>query len=380
MTTGKTTKRWERTNTTNLWKLAATGGYYARVKVNKREKWKSLKTKSSSVAKLRLAEFEKAERKKAHVETIEISGRTGGDFLDHYLADIRLQGNAASTIERMENAALALEKTWPEFRDLNVPSITVLMCRQWAQRAKETGTGFIAPRVRHSPRPMSASAFNKTLSVLRATFDFAIKAGVIYSNPAAEVERMPAKKRELILPTKNQFAEIVRLVRKSPARHAHQSADMISFLAFSGARIGECRAAAWADIDATRNMIRIHGTKTESSDRWIPIFPNLKKLLNDMRARKQNGAAVKARNARERLFTTRSCDNALEAACAKAGVEKMTHHDLRHLFATRCIEAGVDIYTVSRWLGHSDGGALAMSTYGHLRQDHSQDQAKKVKW
>jgi hypothetical protein len=49
---GKKEKHWERTNTANLWKLASTGGYYARVKSNGKEKWKRLKTKLSSVAKL----------------------------------------------------------------------------------------------------------------------------------------------------------------------------------------------------------------------------------------------------------------------------------------------------------------------------------------
>ena len=48
-----------------------------------------------------------------------------------------------------------------------------------------------------------------------------------------------------------------------------------------------------------------------------------------------------------------------------------THHDLRHPFATRCIESGMDIPTVSRWLGHKDGGALAMKTYSHLRREDS---------
>jgi hypothetical protein len=38
----------------------------------------------------------------------------------------------------------------------------------------------------------------------------------------------------------------------------------------------------------------------------------------------------------------------------------------------------VDIPSVSRWLGHKDGGALAMRVYGHLRNEHSQTQAKKV--
>jgi len=61
-------------------------------------------------------------------------------------------------------------------------------------------------------------------------------------------------------------------------------------------------------------------------------------------------------------------------------VPRLTHHDLRHLFATRCIESGVDIPTVSRWLGHVDGGALAMRTYGHLRNEHSLAMAKKVKF
>jgi integrase len=58
----------------------------------------------------------------------------------------------------------------------------------------------------------------------------------------------------------------------------------------------------------------------------------------------------------------------------------VTHHDFRHLFATTCIESGIDIPTVSRWLGHKDGGALAMKTYGHLRREHAMEQAKKVRF
>jgi hypothetical protein len=62
----------------------------------------------------------------------------------------------------------------------------------------------------------------------------------------------------------------------------------------------------------------------------------------------------------------------------KVGTDRITHHDRRHLFATGCIESGVDIPTVSRWLGHKDGCALAMKTYGHLRREHSIAQAQKV--
>jgi Phage integrase family len=44
-------------------------------------------------------------------------------------------------------------------------------------------------------------------------------------------------------------------------------------------------------------------------------------------------------------------------------MKRITHHDLRHLFVTICIESGVDIPTVSRWLGHKDTGPLCMKTY-----------------
>ena len=72
------------------------------------------------------------------------------------------------------------------------------------------------------------------------------------------------------------------------------------------------------------------------------------------------------------------CQQTMTRAAEKIGMARITHHDLRHLFATRCIESGVDIPTVSRWLGHKDGGALAMKTYGHLRDEHSTDMAAKV--
>ena len=72
------------------------------------------------------------------------------------------------------------------------------------------------------------------------------------------------------------------------------------------------------------------------------------------------------------------CQKAMDNAAKKVGMPRITHHDLRHLFATRCIESGVDIPTVSRWLGHQDGGALAMKVYGHLRDHHSVSMAQRV--
>ena len=115
-------------------------------------------------------------------------------------------------------------------------------------------------------------------------------------------------------------------------------------------------------------------TSTKNSElRRIPILPDMETLLERL---KQRSGLVDS----DRIIQLQQCDEALTRACVEVGIARLTHHDLRHLFATRCIESGVDIPTVSRWLGHKDGGALAMKTYGHLRNEHSQQMAQKVKF
>jgi integrase len=149
---------------------------------------------------------------------------------------------------------------------------------------------------------------------------------------------------------------------------------MVRILAYSGARLREATALRWGHVDSAKNRLTIPGTKTNASERQIPIIPPLVALFAEMRARRGDEPAVNP------IVRVKMCLGSLKSACREVGIKPLTHHDLRHYFATRCIEAGVDIPTVSRWLGHSDGGALAMKVYGHLRQEHSDAQAAKVQF
>jgi len=72
----------------------------------------------------------------------------------------------------------------------------------------------------------------------------------------------------------------------------------------------------------------------------------------------------------DKVFKVRECPKATDCAARKVGMARIPHHNLRHFFPAVCIKSGVDIPTVSRWLGHEGGGALAMRTYGHLRCGH----------
>jgi integrase len=104
------------------------------------------------------------------------------------------------------------------------------------------------------------------------------------------------------------------------------------------------------------------------------MIPDMRRLLESMKKERADEAAT------ARVTRVGECQRAMDRAAKKIGIARITHHDLRHLFATRCIESGVDIPTVSRWLGHKDGGALAMKVYGHLRDSHSTEMALKVRF
>jgi integrase len=195
-------------------------------------------------------------------------------------------------------------------------------------------------------------------------------------NPAMKLKRLGAKPKELTLPEPEQFEAIVKTIETAGCRQSKDCANLVRFLAFGGCRISEAKQVLWQDVDFERGEIRIHNAKrsktTSAHDlRFVPIIPAMRELLARLH-REENPKPT------DRVCVLGECEKSLTSACKKVGASRITHHDLRHLFATRCIEAGVDIPTVSRWLGHVDGGALAMKVYGHLRRSHSQQAAQKV--
>ena len=102
--------------------------------------------------------------------------------------------------------------------------------------------------------------------------------------------------------------------------------------------------------------------------------------LNEPAELLRNVAKERTQPLTGRILRIVECPKTLKSGCKVIGIPAMRHHDLRHLFATRCIESGVDIPTVAKWLGHKDGGGLAMRVYGHLRNEHSRQMAEKVKF
>jgi integrase len=147
--------------------------------------------------------------------------------------------------------------------------------------------------------------------------------------------------------------------------------ELVQFLAYGGFRKTEAANVRFSDCDFDKGQIRVLVTKN-GEPRSVPMIPEMKSLLERIKADRLDVQDS------DFVMQVRECQKAMDSAADKVGMKRITHHDLRHLFATRCIESGVDIPTVSRWLGHQDGGALAMKVYGHLRDQHSTAMAQKV--
>ena len=362
--TAKTT--WERTRLQNLLRHKS-GRYYARAFAGGKEVWKALKTSHFSVAEAKLAEFLKDHRERRKNANGEASPKmTFGDAAAIHVRNLDDNLRIKSrTRDYWREVLAALLKSWPRLNETEVRKITQADCKKWATAyAKEA----------------SATRYNNTLSVLRHVLNVAIEAGVIYSNPAATVKRVPVRGKHISLPTIAKFNALIDEMRAGHSRDSQNCADLAEGFAFTGCRKGEANEIEWRDLDLDANFdateLVVRGDATTGTKNWevrrVPLIPDARALFRRMWSERSDEPLD------AKVFRVRECQKALDRACKKVGIDRLTHHDLRHLFATRCIESGVDIPTVSRWLGHKDGGALAMKTYGHLRREHSVAQAQKV--
>ena len=358
-------KEWESTPVQNLVRYAPSGTYYARFKVGGKLFRRSLHTPVLSVAKLRLADALKDARGANEQAKSITSGKV--EFIDAvniYRERIRSDGSLKPKSKVYRELTIScILKTWPGIRHADIRKISNRECVQWFGRFQ------------HKYAP---SVVNNTISTLRAIFAEAIAAGTRFSNPASDLKRVRLRSKKMTLPSRQQFLQFVGAIELAGSRDSKSCATLVRFLAYSGLRIGESKHVTWHDLDFEKQKVHVRGdpqTATKNGEmRVVPMIPELQSMLEKMRHER----AYEPKDTP--IMRVHECQKSMDRAAKIVGMERITHHDLRHLFATICIESGVDIPTVSRWLGHKDGGALAMKVYGHLRDEHSAAQAQRVKF
>jgi integrase len=364
----KSRSLWQKTKYANLVRNASSGKYFARFRSNGKLIWRGLDTDVLSVAAQRLPD----KIKETKDEQVLLASGSDPRITFDSAAKIYIERITASPDFKPRTKAYHQErldaffKSWPDVKARAIKDLTKADCIEWRNRfAKD-----------YSP-----TSFNHTLGIIRSIFEIGIEAGARRDNPAKakEMKRLSETSKRLRLPEPEQFEEFVKEIESSGSGFSKPCGELVQFLAFGGFRISEAKYITWADCDFGRGKITVNGEpetgikgRHVGETREVPMIPDMRQLLERMRASRPDEPAT------EKVTRVCECQKAMNRAAKRVGIARITHHDLRHLFATRCIEAGVDIPTVSRWLGHRDGGALAMRVYGHLRDQHSSEMAQKV--
>lgn len=222
---------------------------------------------------------------------------------------------------------------------------------------------------------LEVSTMKVILRITNQCLNEAIQKEYLKQNPFLSL-KLPKK-------TKKPIRALNRIEQEKLQKAAlaeKNDAGLPTYLALqTGLRIGEIAALQWKDIDFDRHLITVNktyqriyladkgektqlvtgSTKTESSTRTVPIGQKLQKIL--MKHRKQSKGefvfSTKNHPMEPRLITYHF--HRIRKQC---GLENIHFHQLRHTFATRCIETKGDIRSVSELLGHSST-KLTLDTY-----------------
>ena len=341
----------------NLYRLEQSEGYYALLKRGDKQFRRSLKTKDRKLAERRLAEL----REKVGNLKINEEGRLSfEEVAERWMAATAHTIKPSTAIRRRT----CIKNLAPFFAGVSIRNIQPQHCERWlTERASK----------------IAAQTMANELNALRPIFAYAVKAGLMLSNPASDIKRKRAVQEPALIPTREQFRRLIETIRASDGRPDSQTkakpgADLVELLAYSGCRIAEATALNWSDLDLNAGTLRVRGgidgTKNYEA-RTIPVTDALRRLLIGLHGKDTPQPS-------DHITPIKRANTCLRTACHRLGYPLFSHHDFRHFFATTCIESGVDIPTVSRWLGHKDGGALAMRIYGHLRQDHNAAMIRRV--
>jgi len=144
------------------------------------------------------------------------------------------------------------------------------------------------------------------------------------------------------------FEEEARLLKHSPEKLK----PIIITALHTGMRKKEILKLEWKDVDLDYGKIHIRAEKSKThQDRHIPIDNALNSVLETLH--RNNGHSPYVFNKDE---SSPYCDiqEAFAKARSEAGIEDFHFHDLRHTFATRAVKAGVDLFSLMKFLGHSD--------------------------
>ena len=275
-------------------------------------------------------------------------------------------------------------------------------------------------------RGYKTNTIKKVANILRVTLEQAVRCDFIVKNPCVATTLPKADVKEKKILTADEQKNFLEFVQNSKKWKHYYPLLLVGF--GTGMRIGEILALNWGDIDFANGVIRVNKTlqylqsevdkkcryviqtpKTSSSIRTIPMVPQIVDALKK-HWEEQHTQIIYLGDAwqkhdekllRNLVFTTcfgnpvdRSSVNRTISKIIrdlnKEGEEKakeennqyvpirdFTPHCMRHSFATRCFEAGIEPKIVQMYMGHSTV-SVTMDIYTHVSEKGKKEEIKKI--
>lgn len=247
--------------------------------------------------------------------------------------------------------------------DALTPAVMQRFVTGLTERGGKQGTG------------LSAGTVNVVVSVLQSSLKAAHAQGAAENYAAGAVKRPKVTERKVECFTAAEQKKIERSVLE---RGDHRMYGVVICL-YTGLRIGELLALQWRDVDFRRGIISVERScydeaggkvldtpKTESSVRMIPLPIQLLPILREMK-RKSECDFVVAHG--KTSVPVRSYQRSFALLLARLGIPHRGFHSLRHTFATRALECGMDVRTLSELLGHKNP-TVTLNRYAHSLMEH----------
>ena len=224
----------------------------------------------------------------------------------------------------------------------------------WAAKYKASETRQAAAHfIKDAQGKYAASTINWSLSTLKKGLELAYSVDLTPENYSDRVKTLPVHNVRDVVLTIDQLKRL--------SEHCSQPVRVAVWIAiYTGCRRGEILAMQPGDIGPDSMTIRAGNTKTQKT-RTIPIVSPLRPWLDQL------PIGIHFEGLKSGFVRARE----------KAGLPWLHFHDLRRSCATMMIAAGVDLYVVSKLLGHSSV-TVTQTRYGHLQTDRIADGLQKT--
>lgn len=222
---------------------------------------------------------------------------------------------------------------------------------------------------------LSMNTIHSIVQVLKNGLKLAFDLKLITKNPILNIKLPKVIEKEVTALTIDEQKKVEKYCLKS------KRINYIGIILclYTGIRLGELLALTWEDIDFNKQLMHIRKTsysikidnqyktiidtpKTIKSNRIIPIPNKLLTLLLEYKMYSNSNYLIS--NNKNEIVENRSYQRTFKSILNKCHIKDYSFHSLRHTFATRALEIGVDIKTLSEILGHTNV-SITLNRYAH---------------